>query len=115
MKFTKIFLPLAFGLIGGFISIWIVDFLGEKKMDTGGGICQISSALNMAARKAELNITERHDHKHEVPYEVLGNDAAVFYNVQDFKFINNKNAPVKLEVIINGADSVITNIYIKEK
>ena len=86
---------------------------GEKEMDIGGGICQISSAINMAVKKVGLPVTERHDHKHEVPYEALGNDAAVSYRGQDFKFVNNTDKEIKLEVIINNTESVIINIYKK--
>ena len=91
------------------------DENGEKKMDVGGGICQISSTLHMALKLAGFEITERHDHKKEVPYEALGNDAAVYYNTQDFKFINNKDKKIKLEIIINGTMSVISKIYLAEE
>ena len=86
---------------------------GEKEMDFGGGICQISSGINMAVKKVGLPVTERHNHKHEVPYEILGNDAAVSYGSQDFKFLNNTDKEIKLEVIINNTESVIINIYKK--
>ena len=82
-------------------------------MDVGGGICQISTTIHMAAKNAGLNITERHNHKREVPYEALGNDAAVSFNGQDFKFKNNSQAYIKLEVIINN-DIVKANIYKRE-
>ena len=97
----------------GYRDAVIYNEKGEKEMDVGGGICQISTTLHMAAKNAGLNITERHNHKREVPYEALGNDAAVSFNGQDFKFKNNSQAYIKLEVIINN-DIVKANIYKRE-
>ncbi len=72
------------------------DEHGEKKATIGGGICQISSTLYMAAKNGNFDITERHSHSHEVPYANSKNDATVSYGGYDFKFKNNRDKPVTI-------------------
>ena len=60
----------------------------------GGGLCQVSSTLYMAAQYAGLEIVERHPHYAVLPYIKPGFDATVWfgdeygYGVQDLKFRN---------------------------
>ncbi|MDF2701508.1 MAG: putative vancomycin resistance protein-like protein [Rubrobacteraceae bacterium] len=60
----------------------------------GGGLCQVSSTLYMAAQYAGLEIVERHPHYAVLPYIKPGFDATVWfgdeygYGVQDMKFRN---------------------------
>lgn len=74
------------------------DEHGEKKATIGGGICQISSTLYMAAKNSDFEILERHSHSHEVPYADSQNDATVSYGGYDFKFKNNRDKPVTIRI-----------------
>lgn len=65
----------------------IVD--GEYAEGVGGGICQVSSTVYMAAAAAGLEITERNPHTKPVGYAPDGDDATVVYGVKDLKFINS--------------------------
>ncbi len=47
-----------------------------------------------AAKNAALEITERHEHKREVEYVKLGDDATVKYGELDFKFKIHQNRSV---------------------
>ena len=82
----------------------------EKKKAVGGGVCQVSSTLFNAARRAELEITERHQHKREVKYVKLGDDATVAYGELDFRFKNTQNRPVKIEAFLTNS-SVYVSIW----
>ncbi len=55
----------------------IVDGV-EKKAD-GGGLCQVTSTLYMAANYAGLDVTERHPHYAQLPYIRPGLDATVWW------------------------------------
>jgi vancomycin resistance protein YoaR len=64
----------------------------------GGGLCQVSSTLYMAAQYAGLEIVERHPHYAVLPYIKPGFDATVWFGdewgwgVQDMRFKNNTDA-----------------------
>lgn len=62
----------------------------------GGGICQLSSTLYNAAAKGGFPVTERHDHQIDPTYIKKGQDAAVAYGSQDFRFINNRSYSVSI-------------------
>lgn len=72
----------------------------------GGGICQVSSVLFQAALYAGLDIPERWNHVYVTSYLAAGLDAAVAWDVQDFKIANNREYPVRLEV--HYADRYLT-------
>jgi vancomycin resistance protein YoaR len=65
----------------------------------GGGLCQVSSTLYMAAQYAGLQIVERHPHYAVLPYIKPGFDATVWFGApgsgwgkEDMKFRNNTGA-----------------------
>lgn len=64
----------------------------------GGGICQVSSVLFMAALYSGLDIPERWCHTFVTSYLDPGLDAAVAWGVLDFRIENNRDYPVRLEV-----------------
>lgn len=64
---------------------------GEKSYGIGGGVCQVSTTIYIAALNANLAITEHHKHSEAVMYAPYGNDATVVYGAKDFKFKNNTN------------------------
>ena len=84
--------------------------------DYGGGICQTSSTLFYAAMKANLELVERRNHMYTVTYlydrgaQVFGNDATVNWGYTDMKFANNKEYPIKLEVIVKSG-TITCNIW----
>jgi vancomycin resistance protein YoaR len=60
----------------------------------GGGLCQVSSTVYMAAQYAGLEIVERHPHYAVLPYIKPGFDATVWFGengwgAQDMRFKNN--------------------------
>jgi vancomycin resistance protein YoaR len=75
---------------------------GKSKEGLGGGICQLSSTLYNAVRKADLEILERHSHSKPVPYVLKGQDAAVNYGTEDFKFRNSNDYPITIYVKLAG-------------
>ena len=88
----------------------IVD--GEKSYGTGGGVCQVSTTIYMAALNANLPITEHYNHSEAVMYAPDGNDATVVYGAKDFKFKNNTENTLYIYVWTNK-DRVISKIVQK--
>ncbi|MCH5188174.1 MAG: VanW family protein [Oscillospiraceae bacterium] len=76
---------------------------GHKEKGCGGGVCQVSSTLYMAALNAGLSITERHAHSEGVAYAPRGKDATVVYGEKDLCFTNSLTEPVTLYVWTDGA------------
>jgi vancomycin resistance protein YoaR len=68
--------------------------------DVGGGICRTSTNLHQAVLKAGLEVKERHDHVIPVEYAEKGQDAALLYGKQDYKFRNNRENPVKVVAVV---------------
>lgn len=60
----------------------------------GGGICQVSTALYVAALKGDLDIIERHAHTVAPDYAPIGLDATLSYGQLDLRIRNSKDAPV---------------------
>jgi len=83
---------------------------GEKSEGEGGGVCQVSSTLHMAAKNAGMTILERHDHSLPVTYAKSGEEAATSYGVQDFKFKNEKNHAVQIKTSVKD-DKIKVAIY----
>lgn len=84
---------------------------GEIADGVGGGICQVSSTMYLAAVGADLDITARRNHRYTVTYTKLGQDATVSYDSHvDFKFKNDRDTAVKI-VIVQEDDYVKCDIY----
>lgn len=79
-----------------------IILLGERSLDYGGGICQVSSTLYNAVEEAGLNIRERHQHSLEVGYVPKGRDATVTYGYLDFRFQNNRDHPIIIRAGMDG-------------
>ena len=78
-------------------------YIGGKTVDeVGGGICQNSSTLYLAVLRANLEIVERTNHMYTVGYVPDGLDATVAYNALDYKFRNNTEHPIRMEVKVSG-------------
>ncbi len=79
---------------------------GEVVDGLGGGICQVSSTLYMAAVYADMKTVERKNHSFYVDYAPKGQDATVVYGSIDFKFENTSEYPIK--IVAYARDNFIT-------
>ncbi|HCT90322.1 MAG TPA: hypothetical protein DF613_02895 [Lachnospiraceae bacterium] len=68
----------------------------------GGGICQVSSTLYLAALYANLEIVERGNHDLVSSYVPAGLDAAVAWGDLDFRFVNNREYPLRINAWYEG-------------
>ncbi len=75
---------------------------GQLIDEVGGGVCQPSSTLYMAVLRADLEVTERHNHSLTVAYTPLGEDATVSWGGPDFRFKNNTKYPIKIVASQSG-------------
>ncbi|MDZ7876805.1 MAG: VanW family protein [Saprospiraceae bacterium] len=86
----------------------VVDF------EVGGGMCQVSGMVYLAALKAGLKILERHNHSVDIYQEherisPLGADATVVYGAKDLQFLNNLSGAIQLTfTIVNNNELVLT-------
>ena len=89
-------------------------YSGGKIIDEfGGGVCQPSSTLYMAVLRADLEVTERHNHSFTVSYTPLGEDATVDYGNLDFRFVNNTLYPVKIYAEQTDGQMIMTLVGTK--
>jgi len=82
----------------------------------GGGLCQVSSTLYMAANYAGLEIVERNPHYAELPYIQPGLDATVWFGENgwgalDMQFKNNTDGDILLRQSVNDDGFMIAQIY----
>ncbi len=78
----------------------IVD--GEFTEDFGGGVCQVSSTLYLAALRAGMEVVQRHSHSRPVGYLPLGMDATVNFGSLDLKLRNPFPTPLYLRTFVKG-------------
>lgn len=86
---------------------------GKVIEEFGGGVCQPSSTLYMAVLRADLEVTERHNHSFTVAYTPLGEDATVDYGNLDFRFKNNTDYPIKILAEQTGGKMIMTIVGTK--
>lgn len=72
---------------------------GEVAASIGGGLCQLSGLLYIAALECGLEIVERHPHSLDIytdatRFAPLGADATVVYGHRDLRFRNTLGAPI---------------------
>lgn len=67
---------------------------GKYVDDYGGGVCQVSTTLYIAALRAGCKVTERHKHTYPSEYVMDGADATVAYDTKDLKFVNTSDLPI---------------------
>ncbi len=91
-------------MAGSYINGKVVDSLG-------GGICQVSTTLYNAVLRAELEVTERHNHSMVVSYVPRSADAAIAESAgKDFRFVNSLEHPVYVEGYVDKKQ-ITFNIY----
>ncbi len=77
----------------------------------GGGLCQVSSTLYMAANYAGLDVIERYPHYAELPYIRPGFDATVWFGALDMKFENTSSGYVLIQQWVDDDGYVNAAIY----
>lgn len=75
---------------------------GELIDGVGGGACQVAGTLHAAAFFAGLPIVERSPHSRPSAYIRLGLDAAVAFPKINFRFRNDRDYPVVVQVKLQG-------------
>lgn len=91
---------------------------GKVKEALGGGLCQISTTLYMAANYAGLKVLERHPHYAQLPYIRPGLDATVWfgsgaghYGRLDMRFENNTRGYLLLKEWVGNDGYVHAQIW----
>ena len=90
---------------------------GGVSSEEGGGLCQVSSTLFMAANYAGLEITERHQHYAELPYITPGFDATVWFGdwqPLDMKFKNTTGGNVLVREFVDEDGFLVAQILGQE-
>lgn len=85
---------------------------GDTKDEIGGGVCQVASTLYASTLFAFIETVERECHYFPPNYMQMGTDATVTIPAEgraiDFKFMNNKNYPIKIVTYFNNEESYMT-------
>ncbi len=84
---------------------------GQTVQEYGGGICQISSMMYYCALYANLQIHTRMCHYFPVTYLPPGLDATVSWGGPEFKFINNRDYPIKIVAYVTDDNNVIMEYW----
>jgi len=89
---------------------------GKEDKADGGGLCQVTSTLYMAANYAGLEMVERHPHATQLPYIRPGLDATVWFgNSQsealDMKFKNDTDGYLLLRQWVADDGFIYAEIY----
>ena len=103
------------GTVGGYLpSTAIVG--GKYEQQYGGGICQASTTLYIAAMKAGLQAVERYSHAYPSVYCSKGLDATIDYGSLDMRFKNTLKSPVYIATYVydfdyDGLNELMVEIY----
>ncbi len=88
-----------------------VIILGKEEKADGGGLCQVSSTLYMAANYAGLEIVERNPHDAQLPYIRPGLDATVWFGALDMKFKNDTDGYLLLREYVADDGFIYAEIW----
>lgn len=95
---------------------------GGVDYEVGGGLCQVSSTLFMAANYAGLEITERNQHYAELPYIRPGLDATVWFGSKDdgwgsldMRFKNTTDGDILIREWVDDKGFLNAQIYGEEQ
>lgn len=83
---------------------------GRAADGRGGGICQVSTALYIAAIRSDLEIVERHPHSTAPDYAPIGLDATIVYGANDLRLKNNFDTPVTIKAEASGSSVTVSLI-----
>lgn len=81
---------------------------GETVDTIGGGICQVSSTVYLASLLSNLEIVERYAHRYWPGYIELGMDATVSWGGPEFRFKNNTDYPIRIDVEYKNSKLTVT-------
>ena len=90
---------------------------GEEAKADGGGLCQVTSTLYMAANFAGLDVVERYPHNAQLPYIRPGMDATVWFGdgygngELDMKFENTTDGYLLLQQYVAEDGYIYADIY----
>lgn len=89
---------------------------GGETLADGGGLCQVTSTVYMAAQLAGLEIVERNAHYTTLPYIRPGFDATVWFGGQgipelDMQFKNNTGSEVLIREYVTGDGILVAEIW----
>jgi vancomycin resistance protein YoaR len=89
---------------------------GKEDKADGGGLCQVSSTLYMAANYAGLEMVERHPHYAQLPYIRPGFDATVWFGEAggqplDMKFKNDTEGYLLLREYVADDGFIYAEIW----
>lgn len=80
---------------------------GQNVQEYGGGICQVSSTIYYCTLYANLKITSRTCHMFPVSYLPPGLDATVSWGGPEFKFVNNRDYPIKIYAWVDTSSNTL--------
>jgi vancomycin resistance protein VanW len=88
---------------------------GAVDFEVGGGVCQVSGMVYLAALKAGLTIIERHNHSVDIYEEherisPLGADATVVYGSKDLQFVNDSDGAIQLIFNVLHDDELVLEL-----
>lgn len=89
---------------------------GGESVADGGGLCQVTSTVYMAAQYAGLEIVERNPHYTVLPYIRPGFDATIWFGGQgipelDMKFKNTTDSNILIREYIDDEGFLTAEIY----
>jgi vancomycin resistance protein YoaR len=82
----------------------------EMQLGYGGGTCQASTTLHIAALFGALEIVERQSHSRPSHYAQMGLDATVSYPLADLKIRNSMSFPVMIHAYLSKPTAVRVEI-----
>lgn len=109
----------------GFVEAGIQDAYGNDGLGMGGGICQVSTTLYIAAVRSNMRIDVHNFHTQPVAYCPLGSDAMVS-DWSDLVFTNTSEYPYAISMYFDGStlaasfygpenpDGAKIDLYVKE-
>ena len=90
---------------------WAPEIMGDETTPgVGGGTCQVSTTLHVAALYGALEIVERQSHSRPSAYAKMGLDATVSYPEVDLKLRNNMPFPIMIHATLPEPDAQLTKI-----
>ncbi|MEJ7734902.1 MAG: VanW family protein [Polyangiaceae bacterium] len=90
---------------------WAPEIMGDETTPgVGGGTCQVSTTLHVAALYGALEVVERQSHSRPSAYTKMGLDATVSFPEVDLKLRNNLPFPIMIHATVPEPDAQLTKI-----
>jgi vancomycin resistance protein YoaR len=78
-------------------------YVGKDSVpEIGGGICQVASTIYVCTLYSNLKVTERWCHMYYVTYVPAGLDATIYWGSCNYRFINTRNYPIRIDTEQEG-------------